>query len=166
MYLYIRMLRFPQVSFYALRVAVGLVSHVDLPLDDLLAALTQSASDEVLSATDGSIFVPGFTEGTPLLDESAGVAEREQRQRLQEAGYAALCRFMEKVETPSSSCCRPLQCSSCGSSLRNRCICVSWRGEMVRVRNGRGGLVWVKRTNETDYKEKTRLEAARSRTPS
>lgn len=39
---------FRQVSFYALRVPVGMVSHVDLPLDDLLAALVNSAPTEVL----------------------------------------------------------------------------------------------------------------------
>lgn len=148
-----------QVSLKALRVAVGLVAHVDLPLDDLLAAFTLSVSTEVLGAMGTNIPIADLTEATPLLDESTGADEQRQRHRLQKEGYAALCRFMQILETPpTSSCGWRFRCSSCRSNQRNDCGCVSWKDEMVRVRNGKGGLVWVKKTNERAYKAKISRE--------
>lgn len=150
-----------QVSYYALRVAVGMVSHVDLPLDNLMAALTMSASAEVLAAMGTSISISGLTKATRLPDESNGVLEQGEQHRLQKQGYAALCEFMQKLETPPATLCCGIRgrCSTCGSTQRNNCYCVSWRDEMVRVRNGKGGLVWVKKANEAAYKEKICREA-------
>ena len=149
------------MSFYAFRVAVGMVSNVDLPLDDLLAALVMSASTELLGTTEASIPAPSLTEATPLPDGWAGVEERQEQQRLQKQGYEALCKFMQRAESPSTACCgyRP-RCSTCGSARRTDCACVNWRDEMDRVPNGKGGLVWVKKSNKAAYKEKIDREAA------
>lgn len=153
------------MSFYALRVAVGMVSHVDLPLDDLLAALVATASADVLDAMGTSVSVPRLTESTPLPNDLTGVEAKQQLQRMHREGYAALCEFMQREESPSSLCCGlRFQCATCGSTQSNDCGCVSWRDEMVRVRNGKGGLVWVKKTNKAAYEEKTKREAERCRT--
>lgn len=144
------------MSFYALRVAVGMVSHVDLPLDDLLAALVNSASGELLGAMGTTISVPasGLTEATPLPNESTEADQHPQR--LQKESYEALGQFLQKVESPPRSCCglRSSRCCSCGFTRRDGCDCISWRDEMVRVRNGKGGVVWVKQANVAAYKEK------------
>lgn len=152
------------MSLYALRVAVGMVSNVDLPLDGIMSALTMSASSEVLGAMGTSIPSPCMIESTPLPDDSTGVKVQRQGQGPHKEGYAALCRVMQRLETPPTSCCGlRFRCSSCGSTQRDDCGCVSWREEMVRLQNGRGGLVWVKRTNETAYRAKISREVELSR---
>lgn len=150
------------MTLYALRVAVGMVSHVDLPLNDVVAALVNSASTEVLGAWATSISAPGLTEATLL---PTGSTDGDvPPQKLQEEGYAALCRFMQRVENESTS--RSglrFKCFSCGSSKQNDPACESWRDKMVRVRNGKGGVVWVKTANEEAYTAKIAAEAGRSR---
>ena len=66
----------------ALRVAVGMVSHVDLPLDDTLAAMARSASTEVLGATEKSVSVPAPTYTAPLRAESTGAEQQLPAERL------------------------------------------------------------------------------------
>ena len=153
-----------QVTLHTLRVIGGAVFHVDLPLDDLLGAVVKSAATELMGAMGPSISVLGLTLSTPLPNESTGTEEQQRMRRMQEESYAAMCRFMKGVESPSSSCCgQRFRCSSCGSTRRSRCVCVSWRDEMVRVGNGKGGLIWVKKSNEAAFKRKTDEEAERSR---
>ena len=100
------------------------------------------------------VSVADLAENTPLPSESPEAGQHLQR--LESEGYAALGRFTLRVESPPNSCCGIFSsdCSSCGSTRRNECDCVSWRDEMVRVGNGKGGLVWVKRANAAAYKQK------------
>lgn len=149
-----------QVTLFALRVAVGMVSHVDLPLNDLLAAVVRSASTEVLGAMGTRIFASTLADAAQLRTESTGVERQPPPERLQKEGYLALCRFMQAAERPSTACCGTrFQCFSCGSVSHRNCVCISWRDQMVRVPNGKGGLVRVKRANEAAYTEKVRHEA-------
>lgn len=144
-----------QVCLYVARTAVGLVSHMDLPLDNLLQALAKSASTELLGAMWNTCPIPGQAESSVLANGASGANDTAGRQKLQKDGYGALCKYMQKMETPSKSCCGwRSKCSSCESSRRNDCTCVSWKEGMTRVKNGKGGWVWVKKTNETAYAEK------------
>lgn len=135
---------FAQASLICLRLAVGMVAHVDLPVDDLLAAVAKSASTEVVEAMQTS---------TSYSDSSDAAAQRQS--------YAAMRKWMRIVETPSRSVFNlRSKCPGCGSTQKQRCVCVSWKSQMVRVPNGMGGLVWVKTTNEADYKAKVALESS------
>lgn len=148
-----------QASLSALRLAVGMVSHVDLPLDDLLAAVVKSASIEVVEAMRKNIPVESPQFNVPLPNKSRGDAQQHPPERLQRQSYAALCKFMQSVERRSKSLLRlRSKCPGCGSTQKQRCVCVSWKSKMVRVSNGKGGLVWVKTTNEAEYKAKIAVE--------
>lgn len=153
-----------QTTLFAVRVAVGAVSHVDLPLNDLLAAVVKSASTEALGAMRTNVSASGPTGGdNPLFDASKGGVYQPPSERLQKEGYLALCQFMQRMESPSTACCGArFQCPSCGSTRSGDCVCVSWREGMVRVPNGKGGLVWVKKVNEVAYAEKIARENAMS----
>lgn len=63
-----------------MRVAVGRVSHVNLPLDGLPAALVASASTDVLDAMGTSVSVPRLTESTPQPNELTGVEAKQELQ--------------------------------------------------------------------------------------
>ena len=153
-----------QVSLFALRVAVGTVSNVDLPLDDFLDALVRSSSKDLLDGMGNTVPVSGTPVAAPLHSESSGDGRRLPPEKLQKAAYAALCQFMQTVESPSSTCCGfRARCSTCGSTRDAGCVCVRWKAEMARVPNGKGGLVWVKKTNEAAYVEKIAREGKRSR---
>lgn len=153
-----------QVSLLALRVAVGMVSHVDLPLDDLLAAVVRSASTEMLDGVRMSTSASGHTAATPSFRTSAEGDREQEPQRLQKDAYTAMCKFMQRFENPPTRCCGSrFRCSTCGSTRSSDCYCVSWRAGMVRVQNGKGGLVWVKNTNEEAYAEKIAREAELTR---
>ncbi|CAM9330189.1 unnamed protein product [Laminaria digitata] len=148
-----------QVSLCALRMAVGMVSHVDLPLNDVVAALVKSASTEVLGAMPTGISARGQTQATLLPTEST--TGEVPPQKLQEEGYAALCHFMHGVENAMSCGGRRFKFFTCGSCTQIDPTCVNWRDEMVRVRNGKGGVVWVKKANEVAYREKIMAETGR-----
>lgn len=156
-----------QVSLLALRIAVGMVSLVDLPCNEYLAALANSASTDLLGTMGTTIPVsslPGTASTLP--GDTIGDENQPPSEKMQKEGYMAMCQFMQEMENPSTLCCRPKvkknACVSCGSTRTTGCSCVNWRAVMVRVPNGKGGEAWVKKTNEEAYATKIRPEAGES----
>lgn len=144
-----------------LRLAVGAVSHVDLPGNQYLAALANSVSTELLGAMGTSIPISDLTTAaSSLLEESAEGELQPPPKALQEKGYLAACQFMQTMENPPTTCCiSRFRCTTCGSTRHKDCFCISWRDVMVRVPNGKGGVAWVKKANMAAYVEKIKLEA-------
>lgn len=132
---------------------------MDLPLNDLLAAVVKSASGEFLEIMRRG--TPGRSPdaASPQSTVARGAQRPPAKKQTQEA-YAALCQFMLHVESSSSTCCGVRsQCPYCHASSRgDGCDCVSWKDRMVRVPNGRGAEVWVKTTNKAHYIDKVKRE--------
>lgn len=124
---------------------VGAVSHVDLPLNDLLSAFVQATGAEVLdsmskvSVTIGSGSIPVFGEG-------AKEAEIEKFTRLRGEAYRALCTFMHDVDS------RRQRRSGCLPCRGPRQPFIDWRKSMVQVENPRTGrYAWVLNENKDAY---------------
>ena len=139
---------------------MGIVSNVDLPLNALLDAVARSASPstQLLGAMQRTCSSERTT-ATLLPSEPVGCENVDEACKLQGASYTALCHFMRNVENQSKGWCGfRFACSNCRSTRKAGCVCVSWRENMVQVENGRGGLVWVKKTNAEEYAEKIAQE--------
>lgn len=138
-------LRFPQGSLWVLRVVVSTVSHVDLPLSELLGAFVKATGAELV---DGVGKVPGRISraAVPVFGEGATTEEIQRFRRLRGNAYEALCEFMRDVETSPSgrlSGCLPCCCTQ---------AVVNWRDSMVQVENPRTRrLAWVLKTNKDAY---------------
>lgn len=138
-----------------LRLAVGMVSHVDLPLDNLLDAVVKSTSIEVLSAMGT---VSDLVSRDPPFDAES--PEYEDAKRLHGESYAALCHFMHEAENPNGCCGLRFPWSS--SRATQTAIGASWKDSMRQANNGRGGWVWVKNTNLAEYERKIAQEIERA----
>ncbi|CAM9290372.1 unnamed protein product, partial [Hapterophycus canaliculatus] len=134
-----------QGSLWVLRVAVGAVSHVDLPLDEVLGAFVKATGAELVASMSnvtesiGSAAIPEFGEG-------ATQDEIDRFIHLRGTAYKALCDFMSGVESPG---CLP------GCLPRRRTRVVDWRKNMDRVQNPRTRRwAWVLRGNKDAYVRK------------
>ncbi|CAN0244153.1 unnamed protein product [Pylaiella littoralis] len=140
-----RCLPLMQGSLWVLRVVVSTVSHVDLPLSELLGAFVKATGAELV---DGVGKVPGRISraAVPVFGEGATTEEIQRFRRLRGNAYEALCEFMRDVETSPSgrlSGCLPCCCTQ---------AVVNWRDSMVQVENPRTRrLAWVLKTNKDAY---------------
>lgn len=126
-----------------LRVGVGAVSHVDLPLNQVLSAFVQATGAELLNSM--SNVADTINSGSlPVFGEGATEAEIQGFKDLRGTAYEALCKFMREVELS------PPQCLS-GCLRRHRPTIVDWRDSMVQVRNRTGGRAWVLEENKAAY---------------
>lgn len=128
-----------------LRVAVGAVSNVDLPLNEVLGAFVQATGAELLDSMHKE--APGtMNSGSlPVFGERATVEEIQGFKDLRGAAYEYLCDFMRKVELS------PLRCWSRCLPCHRPLTIVNWRDCIVQVKNRTGGCAWVLKTNKEAY---------------
>eukprot|EP00752_Nemacystus_decipiens_P012508 g11078.t2 len=136
-----------QVSLWILRVAVGTLSRVDLPLNGLLDAVAHATGAELVDgvARNASIAMNG--DAVPVLGEGEGAtnSQIERFRHLRGKAYEALCELMPKLESP-----RPRCSSACLPFRRPTVAFVNWRDHAVQVEDHRG-WAWVLRTNKEAY---------------
>lgn len=128
-----------------LRVAVGAVSNVDLPLNKVLGAFVMATGAELL---DGVGKVPDRISSAvlPVFSEGATGAEIDGFKDVRGKAYEGLCKFMRDVELS------PPQCLSGCLPCHRTLAVVDWRDHMVQVRNPRTERrAWVLKTNEEVY---------------
>lgn len=122
-----------------LRLAVGTVSNVDLPLNEVLGAFVQATGAELLNSM--SKVADTINSGSlPVFGEGATEEETERFINLRGKAYEALCDFMRQKELSRPQCisgCLPCCCPTV----------VNWRDNMVQV-----GQAWVLKTNEEAYR--------------
>ncbi|CAM9909050.1 unnamed protein product [Ectocarpus sp. 12 AP-2014] len=128
-----------QASLWMLRVAVGTVSNVDLPLNEVLGAFVQATGAELLNSMSK---VPDtINSGSlPVFGEGATEEETKRFTNLRGKAYKALCEFMRQKELSPPQ--RLSGCLPCGCPT-----IVNWRDGMVQV-----GQAWVLKTNEEAYR--------------
>lgn len=143
-----------QVSLWLLRVAVGTVSHVDLPFDSLVDAITKAFGAEV-GGTVGVDVPASIFEGQCALSgiETTDVQSCKVKD-LQGKAYAALCAFMRNIEHPAGG--HLAYCSCCAQPSVGR----DWKDSMVQVDDGDGGTAWVLRENQEAYERAAAVNAA------
>ncbi|CAM9585483.1 unnamed protein product [Scytosiphon promiscuus] len=134
------------VSLWMLRVGVGVMSNVDLPLNGVLEAFVQATGAEVLNSMSG---VPDTISSDSLPAFGAGAPEADVKKfkLLRGKAYEALCAFMRDVESlhPPRSGCLPFGCLGPSDIF-------DWRTSMVQVKNPRTGRhAWVLKTNKKAY---------------
>ncbi|CAM9984147.1 unnamed protein product [Ectocarpus fasciculatus] len=128
-----------QASLWMLRVAVGTVSNVDLPLNEVLGAFVQATGAELLNSM--SKVADTINSGSlPVFGEGATEAETKRFIHLRGKAYKALCEFMRQKELSPPQ--RISGCFPCGCPT-----IVNWRDSMVQV-----GQAWVLKTNEEAYR--------------
>ena len=130
--------------------AVGTVSNVDLPLNEVLGAIVQATGSELLERV-GTEAPSAIKDGPGQM--SAGGAT-DGRKILQGTAYKFLCEFMQEVEPSEPPPPRWSTCLSCHSPsvARTPPTCsVSWKDSMVQVRNRKRGWVWVLKENKDAY---------------
>ena len=136
------------MSLWILRVAVGTMSNVDLPLNDLLSAVAHATGAELVDGVATEVSNAVRDDPVPVFGEGATDSQIQGFKTLRGKAYEALCEFMPKVESPHSrcrSCCLPF----CGRST----TFLNWRDYMIQAENPntRGGGAWVLRTNKEAY---------------
>ncbi len=142
---------FPQASLWILRVAVGTVSNVDLPLDEVLGAMVQATGPELLEGMGTK--PPSAVNDGPGPVPSAGATDG-RRQVLQGEAYKFLCEFMQEVEPSQLPPPRLFGCLPClhsSTPITPPTASVNWKDSMVQVRNARGGWAWVLKENMEAY---------------
>ncbi|CAM9115845.1 unnamed protein product [Ectocarpus sp. 12 AP-2014] len=127
-----------QGALWLVKIAVGTVASVDLPLHDVLEAFLHATATEVLEAAP-SQFSPSAT-----LDEG----QQEGFKELHGPAYKALCDFMRKEEFGPEEA----QCRSCLPWHRPRVhepipSEFDWRSHMEMIQNGIG-YSWVRKSSE------------------
>ncbi|CAM9181758.1 unnamed protein product [Ectocarpus sp. 8 AP-2014] len=127
-----------QGALWLVKIAVGTVASVDLPLHDVLEAFLHATAAEVLEAAP-SQFSPSAT-----LDEG----QQEGFKELHGPAYKALCDFMRKEEFGPEEA----QCRSCLPWHRPRVhepipSEFDWRSHMEKVTNAIG-YSWVRKSSE------------------
>lgn len=131
------------------KIAVGVVSHVDLPLHDMLGALFKATTAEVVDNVQN---VRASDNNRSLFNADA---EREEGQTkefkdLHGEAYESLCEFMrEKESTKRAGCLTFLPWRS--REAPTTTDDVDWRTHMVQVKNGIGGWAWVMNENKEAY---------------
>lgn len=133
--------------------AVGTVSNVDLPLNEVLGAAVQATGSELLDGMGTGI--PGSIGRDRVPDFALG-ATAEQKE-LQGTAYDFLCEFMRKAEPTR----RAVRIPCCRRSNPR----VNWKDSMVQVRNRQGGWAWVLKENEKAYLAKQGAAPAAPRPP-
>ncbi|CBN76032.1 LRR-GTPase of the ROCO family [Ectocarpus siliculosus] len=127
-----------QGALWLVKIAVGTVASVDLPLHDVLEAFLHATAAEVLEAAP-SQFSPSAT-----LDEG----QQEGFKELHGPAYKALCDFMTKEEFGPEEA----RCESCLPWYRPRVhepipSEFDWRSHMEMIKNGIG-YSWVRKSSE------------------
>lgn len=129
-----------QGALWLLKIAIGTVSNVDLPLHAVLGAVINTAAGEMLDSMPRNFNA----------DATIEVGQSEEFKRLHGPAYEALCKFLENAEPRKEAlCCRCLR-RFCGKAPASRGT--DWRDHMVRVKNGIGGWAWVRRSNAEAYR--------------
>lgn len=133
--------------------AVGTVSNVDLPLNEVLGAMVQATGAELLEEL-GTKPPSAVNNNGPGSLPSAAVADGRS-QVLQGTAYKFLCEFMQEAEPSQLPPPRLFGCLPC---LRSSApitppttSSVHWKDSMVQVRNARGGWAWVLNENKDAY---------------
>ncbi|CAM9917938.1 unnamed protein product [Ectocarpus fasciculatus] len=141
-----------KASLWILRVAVGTVSSVDLPLNQVLEAAVKATGAAVLDEMGTEVPNSVDSDPVPVFGEGATVEQKQEFMELQGTAYKFLCDFMQEAE-PSTPrrlsaclpCCRP---STPPTDLTPT---VNWKDSMVQVRNSNGRWAWVLKKNEEAY---------------
>lgn len=134
--------------------AVGTVSNVDLPLNQVLDAAVKATGAAVLDGIGTEVPNSIDDDAVPVFGEGATAAQKQGFKDLQGAAYQFLCDFMQGAE-PSSPrrlsgclpCCRPITPPTDLTPPP-----VSWKDSMVQVRNRNGRWAWVLKKNEEAYR--------------
>lgn len=152
---------FPQASLWILRVAVGTVSNVDLPLNEVLGAVVKATGAELLEGIGTEVPSTIKTDSFPAFGEGATEKQIQSFKELRGTAYEALCKFMQEAEPsqPPPRRCWP-RCRSRSSTPPPTPTTLSWEDSMVQVRNRNGRWAWVLNDNEKAYRAR-QAEAAR-----
>ena len=142
----------PQSSLWILRVAVGIVSNVDLPLNETLGAIVEATGAKLLNGfgTQVSTSVSANQRGgLPVFGADSTDGQQREFVKLRARAYEFLCDFMHNMESsPPQGCygCLPFY-----SPPPTDESMVDWRDSMVQIRGRSGGWVWVLKKNEVAY---------------
>ncbi|CAN0014690.1 unnamed protein product [Pylaiella littoralis] len=149
-----------QASLWILRTAVGFVSNVDLPMNEVLGAAVNTTGAALVDGIGTEVPSTINTDGISVLEEGEAGEKIKELKRLQGPAYEFLCEFMRKMEAPPPRRCfgclpRSLSCHRqssqstqvTGPTQSTGC----WKDKMVQERNGNGGWAWVLRDNQKAY---------------
>lgn len=140
-------LRVPQASLWILRVAVGTVSNVDLPLNEVLGAAVKATGAELVDGIGTEALGTVNTDRPPLFGEGATDAKIQEFKDLQGPAYESLCNFMREAEASPRR--RWSWCLPCLSQSIPPTAC--WKESMVQERTRNGGWAWVLKENQAAY---------------
>lgn len=115
------------------KVALKATSALDVDLSDFLKTMKDGLVDELADRTLDEDALLRVVKG----EEGIGA----DLQRVTQASYEALKKFMEKEER------------SRRKNARDGDGYIDFRDRMTRVRDGRGGAVWVRNENEQKWLE-------------
>lgn len=140
-----------QGTLWLVRVAVGSVANVDLPLHDMLNALVMATATEVLNTVASEMPIADTEQSVFNADAKHTEKQSEYFKELHGSAHESLCAFMRKQERKEdrAQCCTFLRCFS-GETPKP--TGVDWRDHMVQVENGIGGWAWVLKDNEQKYR--------------
>lgn len=142
-----------------MRVVVGAVTNVDLPLHDLLAVLAEEAASGVIDATmeacndrlennAQSCAQRPFNSDEFDANASLSGGQPDVFKKFQGKAYESLCNFMQDLEKKyEPSCCR-LMCVPGKPQLPP---CKDWRRSMKLTENRLGRKAWVLNENADKY---------------
>ncbi|CAN0171033.1 unnamed protein product [Scytosiphon promiscuus] len=149
-----------QASLWVLRVAVGIVSHVDLPLNEVLGAAVKAAGTELVEGI-GTEVPSTIRTDLSAFEEGVPIAKIQEFKDLQGPAYRSMCELMGGAEMPPPRCC--FWCPPCH---RAPSLSISWKDSMVQERNGQGGWAWVLKTNREAYvRDRDAASAGSKRAP-
>lgn len=132
-----------QASLWILRVAVGIVSNVDLPLNDVLGAAVKATGAALVDGIGTEVPSTINTDRVSVFAEGETAAKTQQCKNLQGAAYDSLCKFMREVEASP-----PRGWFGCPRCHRQSTPpAVNWKTSMVQERNRNGGWAWVLKEN-------------------
>lgn len=132
-----------------MRVAVGTVANVDLPLHDMLGALIKATTAEALNNV-ASVSISDRDRSVFSADAKHTEGQTEDFKDLHGPAYESLCAFMRKREREELPRCSSRFLPFSSTRPRSQ-TAVDWRDNMVEVENGIGGWSWVLRNNKDNY---------------
>lgn len=136
-----------QGSLWLLKIAVGFVANVDLPLHDMLGALVNATAAGVLDAAENAP-IPDYDQSVFNADAKHTEGQNPEFKELTGEAYEALCAFMREQEPKERARC------SCLPLLSKRAPAprgVDWREHMVQIEGCIGGWAWVRKENAMEY---------------
>lgn len=128
---------------------MGTVSHVDLPINELLGALVTGMDAEVVDAVGTKVADylgrSAFKPDASCLDGQSG-----EFKKLHGPAYESLCAFMRRLEKRANLHARMVRIIPC-ISRKPTSTFVDWKASMEQVPDHSGGWLWVLKKHAAEY---------------